>query len=261
MTMPRLGKPIAKGSTAEIYEWRPGEVLKLFYENRSQQEVRYEFQIANAVQVTASAPRVSEVIQGGGRWGIIYQHIQGTSLAEAIRNDFSNTLYFAEHFAKLHARIHTVHDVVGLPSQLERLKKKILMAPLLSTTLQQKVIAHLETLPTAHTLCHGDFHPGNVLISDNQFFIIDWADATLGQPLADVTRTVLILEGVKVAEPSLAVYIHSFKTAYLEHYFAVRSGSQDNLRLWRPVIAAARLREGIHQDWLLEQVNVGLAAL
>jgi uncharacterized protein (TIGR02172 family) len=253
--------PIAQGSTAEIYEWQSEEVLKLFHEIRSEQEVRREFHLARAVQVTGLAPRVNEVIQVDQRWGIVYQHVQGISLVEAMQNDSSNTLYFAKHFAELHARIHTFNDVAGLPSQLERLEKKILATPLLTTTLQQKVIAHLETLLTARILCHGDFHPGNVLVEEDKFFVIDWADATLGQPLADVTRTILILEGLAAAEPSLAPLVNNFKTAYLENYFALRPGSEKDLVLWRPVIAAARLREGIHQDWLLEQVHLGMTQI
>jgi uncharacterized protein (TIGR02172 family) len=261
MDVEQLGKRITRGSTAEIYEWQPGRILKLFNENCSKQEVRHEFHIAKAVQVMDSVPRVHDMIQVGRHWGIIYQHFQGTPLAEALRHDVSKASHFAKHFAGLHARIHAVSDVAELPSQLERLKKKILATSLLTPTLQQNVIAHLESLPTARTLCHGDFHPGNVLVEKDKFFVIDWADATLGHPLADVTRTTLILEGLAATEPSLATFVNNFKTAYLENYFALRPGSEKDLEPWRPVIAAARLRENIHQNWLLEQVSLGMAKI
>jgi hypothetical protein len=76
--------------------------------------------------------------------------------------------------------------------------------------------------------------------------------------LADVTRTTIILEGVALADPSLAPYLHDFKTAYLECYFALRPGSPSDLGLWRPIIAAARLTEGKEQSWLVQQVRAGL---
>jgi uncharacterized protein (TIGR02172 family) len=259
MTTKQLGKKIAQGSTAEVYEWQHEEVLKLFYENRSEQEVRYEAKVAKAVQETGLAPRVSEVIQVDKRWGIVYEKVAGTSLAEALQNNPSAMLQFAKQFAELHAHIHA-KNVTGLPSQLERLKKKIQTAPLLDTTLCQNVLAHLETLPTAQALCHGDFHPQNILVRENKFFVIDWTDATRGHPLADVTRTLIILEGTQITEPSLAQSIQQFKTAYLENYFAVCPYSMNDLELWRPVIAAARLTEGQHKEWLLEQLQAGLNA-
>jgi uncharacterized protein (TIGR02172 family) len=261
MKLAQLGYSIAKGNTAEIYKWRRGEVLKLFYKNRSEQEARYEATIAKAVQETGLAPRVSEVVQVGNRWGVIYEKIEGTSLAESLQNNPSEMLQFTKQFAELHARIHAVSNAAGLPLQLERLKKKIQSAPLLTATLRQKVLAHLETLLTAQALCHGDFHPDNVLIKDNRFFVIDWMDATLGHPLADVTRTLIILEGTQMTEPSLFQAIQYFKTAYLENYFAVSSFSRDDLEPWRPVIAAARLTEGQQEAWLLEQVKLGMAQL
>lgn len=38
-----------------------------------------------------------------------------------------------------------------------------------------------------------DFHPDNVLLAARGPVIIDWPDATRGQPLADVARTSLLL--------------------------------------------------------------------
>jgi uncharacterized protein (TIGR02172 family) len=253
-----LGAPLARGSTAETYRWRPGEIVKLFYEDRTAQEVYYEAQMAKAVQETGLAPRVGEVIHIDHRLGIVYEKVEGHSLTEVIRSDLAESWHVAKQFAELHARIHAVRHVAGLPSQQERLKKKILAAPLLTTALRQKALTRLEHLPMAQHLCHGDFHPNNIIVQDNQWLVIDWTDASLGHPLADVTRTTIILEGVALADPSLAPYLHDFKTAYLECYFALRPGSPSDLGLWRPIIAAARLTEGKEQSWLVQQVRAGL---
>ena len=38
------------------------------------------------------------------------------------------------------------------------------------------------------TLCHMDLHPGNIIQSDNNIWIIDWADSQLYSPYYDLAR-------------------------------------------------------------------------
>jgi thiamine kinase len=109
-------------------------------------------------------------------------------------------------------------------------------------------------------VCHGDFHPNNIFLTTTRAVVIDWMDASLGHPLADVARTKTILEGLTVVEPSSANTLNAFITIYLNHYFTVYPGSPSDLELWQPFVAAVRLSEGHHelQAWLLERVNKGL---
>src|SRR5437588_451136 len=47
----------------------------------------------------------------------------------------------------------------------------------------------LEGLPAGDRLCHGDFHPGNLMGTWEAPVVIDWGNASRGEPLADVART------------------------------------------------------------------------
>src|ERR1044071_5794670 len=42
-------------------------------------------------------------------------------------------------------------------------------------------------------LCHGDMHPSNVILAPDGPMIVDWFDASRGEPVADVARTCLLL--------------------------------------------------------------------
>src|SRR5262249_59440484 len=55
-----------------------------------------------------------------------------------------------------------------------------------------------DTLPAGDRLCHGDFHLGNMIGTWAHAEVIDWGDATRGDPLADVARTDLLH---RVGEP------------------------------------------------------------
>ncbi|MFC2013409.1 phosphotransferase family protein [Chloroflexota bacterium] len=56
---------------------------------------------------------------------------------------------------------------------------------------KEVVLEALEQLPDGSAVCHGDFHPRNIIISSRGPVIIDWANATQGNPLADVAWILL----------------------------------------------------------------------
>ena len=87
--------------------------------------------------------------------------------------------------------------------------------------------------------------------------IIDWTDATRGDPIADVARSSIILQGAALTDPS-AGWFHD---VYLKRYFRLyHDNVHHQYRAWRPIVAAVRLTENIaeQQEWLLAQVKAGL---
>ena len=83
--------------------------------------------------------------------------------------------------------------------------------------------------------------------------IIDWIDVTSGNPLADFARTaVLIRYGAPPPMNPLGIILRlgrdSFYRAYYRHYFAKSGADPEQVRLWIPVVAAARLNENIASE-------------
>ena len=95
--------------------------------------------------------------------------------------------------------------------------------------------------------------------------IIDWLDATRGNPLADVARSSLLFR-VAAPPPSaarrwwFAAGRRWFQRTYLKGYCQRRPGDRRQLAAWQPVVAAARLREDIRdeRERLLALVRAGL---
>jgi aminoglycoside phosphotransferase (APT) family kinase protein len=85
--------------------------------------------------------------------------------------------HYAHMLAELQAEMHQ-RQVAGLPSQKERLVGKITDAAVLPEAVRQAALAKLDSLPEDDKLCHGDFHPGNILLTVHGPVIIDWIDAT-----------------------------------------------------------------------------------
>ena len=259
-----LDKPIASGRTADVYNWDHGHILKLFHNWFELQNIEYEFKVARAVHASGvKAPAVKELVQVQGRKGLIYERVAGESMLDLFQRKPWMVFTYARILARLHVQMHEcVFDADGIPAQRKRLQNKINHADALSASLKTSLLSVLQSLPDGDRVCHGDFHPANVLLSGNDARVIDWMDASRGNPLADVARTSVILLGAAESEeiPNafIKVLVKVFHSIYLRHYFHLRPGRMDQYRRWLPVVAGARLTEGIPEleSWLVEQASI-----
>ena len=103
-------------------------------------------------------------------------------------------------------------------------------------------------------ICHGDFHPYNLLYEDESIFIIDWVGALRGNPLADVAGTYLIIKtmGLKAENHSSLLidmitqfFINKFAEVYLKEYLKISNSSRSDIKKWLPVRAATYLDFGL----------------
>lgn len=63
----------------------------------------------------------------------------------------------------------------------------------LSQAEKAAVIAQLDQLPMKQQLCHGDPNPGNILLRDHDAVIIDWNNASTGNPEADLAEYIIMI--------------------------------------------------------------------
>jgi aminoglycoside phosphotransferase (APT) family kinase protein len=102
---------------------------------------------------------------------------------------------------------------------------------------------------------HGDFHPANLLRTADGYAVIDWTNATSGDPVADVARTILLMGSGKLADGAPVVVRvlapvarRGLLAAYLRTYAREAPLDRDLVVRWLPVWAAARLAEGIEPE-------------
>lgn len=145
--------------------------------------------------------------------------------------------------------------VSNLPEQQQRLEQSILSAEALSPAQKEAAINAAKQLPSGNRLCHGDFHPDNVIMSARGAVTIDWTTANQGNPLADVARTSLLLQlgelppGTRAMTRWLvAAGRKLFHKLYLKRYFELRPDNKQQLAAWQYPIVAARLGDGIVEE-------------
>ena len=241
-----MGRLLAAGNVAEVFEWG-FDVVKLYRSEAAKPVAFREAAIHAAVEALGlPVPTVMGVQQIGGRWGVVFERINQASFADQMREDPAIVSRYLGNLARLHARIHA-HPAPDFGSLKVRLSRNISHTDVLGEPRKRTLLRSLADMPDGDRLCHGDFHPMNVLGDTARPIIIDWPDATRGDPAADVCRSYLLMK----------LYAENLAEPYLDTYCRVGGATRQTILGWLSYIAAARLAEDIEgeADRLLQMVR------
>ncbi|MEK5447564.1 phosphotransferase family protein [Paenibacillus sp. FSL R7-0331] len=267
------GKQIGAGRTAEVREYGEGTIVKLYLEDFPAEPIRQEFKVSTYVynQGGVSTPRPVGQVEAEGRSGIVFQQIHGRSLLSLISGQPWRLPVYARQLAALHHQLHQLEGSPEIGRHKELLERQIVAAPMLTMEEKTAVLEHLRPLPEGNRLCHGDFHPDNVLIDAEGAWIIDWMNGTSGNPAADAARSILLFSmgsmppGSSLAARVVTGFIRQKLTKiYIREYLSLSGYSYTEIKAWILPVAAARLTEGVpagEKENLAKEIRRRLSAL
>jgi aminoglycoside phosphotransferase (APT) family kinase protein len=220
--------------------------------------IHFETEYTEAVRAAgAPVPRLLGTVQISGRAASVWERISGTSMWQHVVDEPKHSADLGRLLADLQLALFELVPPVKLPSQRDRLLSKIRLS---AARVDASLARALDLLPTPQgpsLLCHGDLHPSNVIIGNDGPVIVDWFDASRGDPIADVARTFMTLLADGSKAPShlpgsdsrtLAV----LTGAYLSRLRTPLEIDDDELARWQAIQAVARMSEGVPRGPLFE---------
>jgi len=251
---------IAEGRTAEVRMYGDGKIIKLFHAGFPIDTVHYEYKMSRLVYESGIATaKPYELVEYEGKTGIVYGYLHSSSTLLARMSAEPGSIdFYAEWMARLHAEMHSrtvdAARFSSIHSLHDALQHRIGESEGLTELEKDAVTRYLQQLPRGNSLCHGDYHPENVMIGE-EANIIDWMTGAIGHPAADAARTVLLLEMGRLPEGAPQAVVEGlartrshFKESYLRYYIRYSGISEASIRQWMLPIAAARLVEWIPED-------------
>ena len=249
------GAPIARGNTSDLWDWSAGTVVKVLRPEIPAHWASIEADtIARVHAAGLPVPATDGVVEFDGRSGIVLERIEGTSMWECIKADPRSVPELIAQLVELQMEIQRTY-VPELSATKDRLRRKIGEAAQITEEDRRKALGLLEALPMGNALCHGDFHPANVIMSDRGPIIVDWFDAGHGDMTADFVRSSLLMRPptdrttwLAGATPELLDRVHSYYITEL-----VRRGDVDvrTFGSWEAAIAVARMAEPVPDEDLI----------
>ena len=251
-----LGGPIGLGRTAEVFARGDDEAVKLLRPGIPEIVGEREASVAALVDgAGVGAPRFGGTTRIDGRLGLVYERLDGPSMLGRFSRNPLEVDRLARAFAELHVAMHDA-DGSGLLDQKAEMRRMIDRAgDRLPDGARAAALARLDALPAGRTICHGDMHPGNVLMTSGGPVVIDWMTSSCGDPAGDVARTLFLLRhsGIprympRIQRNLIALARRRFVSIYLRRYHDLRTLDQIDVDAWRLPVLAARLGEGIEEE-------------
>jgi aminoglycoside phosphotransferase (APT) family kinase protein len=247
---------IGEGAEAQILELQDGRVLKLLRARGRVERVAYEVAALDAARSAGlQVPEAFEQVTVNGRPGIVMKRLRGTDLLSVLGRKPWLVFRTGRPTGELHARINAARGPASLPRVKDVAQEILASLARREPAVQLEWIRRvLERLPDGEALCHGDFHPGQLMLSDGECVAFDWAGAKRGDPLFDYARTrVLLTIGEPPPGTSLLLrflakvgrrlLISSYARSYERN--AAEPVDHARVRQWTVVNLAVRLFENI----------------
>ncbi len=229
-----LDKIIAVRTSKTVYR-HDDCAVKVFDADYSKADVLNEALNQARVEETGlNIPKVTEVSKIDGKWAIVSEYISGKTLDRLMEENPDKEDEYIDMFVSLQMKVHSKKAPM-LNKLKDKMNRKISEADIDETT-RYELHTRLEGMPKHNKVCHGDFNPSNIIITDAGIpYIIDWAHATQGNASADVARTYLLfcLAGKK-----------ELADKYIK-LFCERSGTElKYIQKWLPIVAASQSVKG-----------------
>lgn len=234
----KLDRIIAVRNNKTVY--RDGELcMKVFDTNYSKADVLNEALNQARVEETGlNIPKIHEVTVIDGKWTIVSDYIKGKTLQQLMDEHPEKKDEYLNLFVDLQLVMHSKSCPL-LTKLRDKMNRKISQTDFDATT-RYELHSRLDAMPKHNKLCHGDFNPSNIIITDDGTpYIIDWSHATQGNASADVARTYLLfwlngdIEGAK---------------KYLELFCRKSNTARQYVQKWMPIVAASQSVKGNEKE-------------
>ena len=194
--MIELGKLtlLAEGAQARVYHYGDDKVLRVMRRPEDETLLKNEIAVIGALRdAGVLVPKTYEYMQIGDHPAAMSEKIKGISLMEYLNRHPLGVVQVGRWLGERHLQLAGAASEVTLQPGRERSRYIVGQSEWLDESRMDFVLSLIDGLPDGSDLCHGDFHPGNILRQGDQNYIIDWVGVYRGDLLSDAANTYLLM--------------------------------------------------------------------
>ena len=183
---------LGAGANGRVYRIDPERIVKV-YNSVSNPPEKIKREQASARQafihgIPSAIP--FDIVKVGNELGMIYELINAQTLGQAVHREPHRLEEYALKMSSLLKQLHSTEIEKGImPDARDTLKVWADIAANSDYFRKddiQKVYELINSIPFRNTIIHGDYHPGNIMVSDDELILIDMGDVSLGHPIIDL---------------------------------------------------------------------------
>ena len=191
---------VGKGANGSIYKLDEDKIIKVYNPiSNTLDRIKKEKEAAKKSFVYGIPSAISyDVVKDGDKYGMIYEWINALTLGQYLTNNPNKLEEYSKKMAILLKKLHSTKLKENiLPDARYNLHAWIDMAEKSSYYSSETIFKArnlINNIPYKNTFIHGDFHPGNIMVYNNELLLIDMTDVGVGDPIIDLLGSYQIMK-------------------------------------------------------------------
>lgn len=225
---------IGQGANGKVYRLSNDSIVKVYTPEADIADINRERELAQKSFVSGIPTAITfDVVRVGNAYGVVFELLNAKSLSEVIRNDVNNFEKYADKYVALYRTFHTTKVQEGDFPRIKDIYHTYVDE--CKEWYEKEEVAKLhkmvDAIPECDTLIHGDYHPRNIMMQNDELVIIDMGDVGRGHPILDFLATAATQANLVELSPEYAEFhtgmpvelIKRLWNYLLEHYFSDKS--------------------------------------
>ena len=246
---------VTQGGEADIYSIANDKILRVIRNRKGKTFETEKHLFPILAEHHIKVPAVYEYIESEDMLAQVMQKVDGSTMLEQMQRNPLKLTQEIKKLAGMHAKLLEIQSDCGLHS-IDTIFNYFTSKP---SCLDNKLINFaskiLKELPAKNNICHGDFHPGNILVQDHAYYIIDWSGAYRSDFISDIAHTYLLMAHVPEVpgQSHLQHAVISFLGSnmakiYLKEIHKLKEFSLSDFSKWTVVMSLLRVYYGMPSE-------------
>ena len=188
------GSPIiGEGYFSIVYRIDKDTIVKVYKEDTDIKEVERELNMAKQAFILGIPTAISfDVVKVKDKLGVRFEMLNSSLLRDLYLNHPENFDEYNKKYAELLKKINTTEtNDETLPHTLDLWLEKVRrLKDYLDDKDYQKIYKMVENIGDRSTFVHGDCHVKNIMVQDNELFLIDMDTLSKGHPIFELASIV-----------------------------------------------------------------------
>jgi len=240
---------VGQGAVGTLYQYDRDTVIKVYREGSSIESLQEERERSQLALVMGVPTCISfDVVRVGNCYATVYEMINSSSMGGLIGKNPACAGEMGVQFGEVLRQIHAIDaSSLKIPQEKDVYRKAAKnLAPNYTAGEYETICSWINAMPGGNAFVHGDFHPKNIMLQDNEPLLIDMGDISIGHPLYDVATAYFVIFWLtpEVAEQCSGVprsVARTFWDAFMKTYFATEDAAK-LAQLEETIACAAQVR-------------------
>lgn len=185
---------IGKGGHGTVYRLNGDTILKLYSDKEPLDEIEREIDFARNAFVSGIPTAIPfDVVKCGECYGSVFELINADTFGNVLSANPGRIDEFSRKYTELIDTLHSTKADTSRLTDIKELYNKWTDDLADKLTADEISVLHdiINSVPDRDTFIHGDIHPQNVLVQNDELILIDMANISYGHPIFDFAGMVL----------------------------------------------------------------------